>query len=359
VVDKADAVAAATKGEFLPSAARPQVTAPTTVYTSSSPLPEGLVAGDIRTVKPWHSHGPLVVMLVLTQLAVGSFAFMQLVPGVIGAELAGAAMANQALFSIALTLLALGASTAHLGRPQYAFRAILGIGTSWLSREVATFGALAGLGVLYTALLQLPRLPSVAAYVPGAVTALLPFVGGALAVTGLVAVFTSVMLYAVTKRTWWHGSRTGLKFYGTASVLGAASTVFALTTTVTLGGALEGSALSLVRTLLVAIPVIISIKLAVEAKVLRHRHDVTVTDITRTALLIDGALKPIWRARVAAGLVGGVLLPCVLLATAGSLERGAAVLAAVILAALAAGELCERAMFFRAMSSIRMPGGVR
>jgi len=37
-------------------------------------------------------------------------------------------------------LVALGASVLHLGRPQYAFRAILGLTHSWLSREIVGFG---------------------------------------------------------------------------------------------------------------------------------------------------------------------------------------------------------------------------
>ena len=41
-------------------------------------------------------------------------------------------------------LFALGSSILHLGRPQYAFRAVLGLKTSWLSREILSFGLFAG-----------------------------------------------------------------------------------------------------------------------------------------------------------------------------------------------------------------------
>ena len=53
--------------------------------------------------------------------------------------------------------LALGASVLHLGRPQYAFRAVLGLRTSWLSREALGFGLFAGAGTAF-ALSQLPAI---------------------------------------------------------------------------------------------------------------------------------------------------------------------------------------------------------
>jgi len=45
--------------------------------------------------------------------------------------------------SFFLGLLGLAASILHLGRPQYAFRAIIGLRSSWLSREILAFGVFA------------------------------------------------------------------------------------------------------------------------------------------------------------------------------------------------------------------------
>ena len=45
-------------------------------------------------------------------------------------------------------LVLMGLSTAHLGRPERAWRAMLGWRTSWLSREVLAFGAFLGTGTL-------------------------------------------------------------------------------------------------------------------------------------------------------------------------------------------------------------------
>ena len=37
---------------------------------------------------------------------------------------------------------------------------------------------------------------------------------------GAIAVLCSVMIYVVTRRKWWRGSSTGVKFFGTAAALG-------------------------------------------------------------------------------------------------------------------------------------------
>lgn len=52
---------------------------------------------------------------------------------------------------LAVAALAFALSTAHLGRPLRAWRAILGVGTSWLSREVLAAGAFVLLALPYVA----------------------------------------------------------------------------------------------------------------------------------------------------------------------------------------------------------------
>ena len=93
-------------------------------------------------------------MLTLTQLSVGAFVvnfvLERLLGGAPGGRLA------QAVFSIALGLLALAASLLHLGRPQGAWKAFLGFRTSWLSREIIAFGAFAKLGLGYALALLAP-----------------------------------------------------------------------------------------------------------------------------------------------------------------------------------------------------------
>ena len=114
---------------------------------ASRPRRGNLLPADFYSVSPEHSHPPLVVMLVLTQLAVGAFAGVAARPA--AARAAGRGPAGRwrmAALALALGLLALGASVFHLGRPLYAWRAFLGLRTSWLSREALAFGLFAKLG---------------------------------------------------------------------------------------------------------------------------------------------------------------------------------------------------------------------
>jgi len=57
----------------IPASPTPSRTGPTTVYRSSRPVPPSALPADHFEVDPAASHGPLAVMLVLSQLAVGAF----------------------------------------------------------------------------------------------------------------------------------------------------------------------------------------------------------------------------------------------------------------------------------------------
>ena len=82
--------------------------------------------------------------------------------------------------------------------------------------------------------------------------------------------------------------------------------------------------------------------------------------LKRTASLLKGDLKTEAGARLALGLVGGVLAPLAIahFADAGDRSPAALIFAALGGAALVGAELIERALFFRAASPPRMPGGV-
>ena len=82
----------------------------------------------------------LVVMLVLTQLSAGALIVDQFLGRVLEPELVAALRPLQAGSALVLGVLALGAATLHLGRPQYAYRAVLGLRTAVLPplRDVDT-----------------------------------------------------------------------------------------------------------------------------------------------------------------------------------------------------------------------------
>ena len=98
--------------------------------------------GHLHTEQP---HWPLIVMTVLTQLSVGAFT------AIWSMQLAGAGMHRvAALLALGVALVALSASTFHLGRPIHAARALKMWRRSWLSREVLLFTIFAGAATAYS-----------------------------------------------------------------------------------------------------------------------------------------------------------------------------------------------------------------
>jgi Fe-S-cluster-containing dehydrogenase component len=192
VIDVAEAIVAASAGALVPGAPPSSITVPTTRYRSArGRLDEAAIRPAIKA--PAQAHTPLAVMLVLTQLSVGAFV----------AALVGRAGTLHTHVAIAAGVVALGASTLHLGRPQYAYRAVIGLRHSWLSREVVAFGAFTGLAVLYAA-----------GVLPGAT-------GWAAAFFGVFGIVCSVLIYTTTHRASWRPSVVTAKFALTTAIGGA------------------------------------------------------------------------------------------------------------------------------------------
>src|SRR5947208_2891949 len=117
-----DAIQASEAGVFLPGAPAPDHTIPTTVYRTARPVAHNLLPADFYSVSPEHGHLPLAVMLVLTQLAVGTFVTNVVIGRLLGAGAGAASLgAVQAAVALVLAFVAIGAATLHLGRPQLAF----------------------------------------------------------------------------------------------------------------------------------------------------------------------------------------------------------------------------------------------
>ncbi|HEX9101193.1 MAG TPA: DmsC/YnfH family molybdoenzyme membrane anchor subunit, partial [Polyangia bacterium] len=213
VVADAHVVEAAQASGFVPGAAGPDATLPTTNYRTERPVPRNLLPADFYAVNAEHSHPPLVAMLVLTQLSAGAFTVDWLARSLLGG---GALRTGSALFALALGVAALGASLVHLGRPLYAFRAFLGLRTSWLSREIIGFSIFAALAAAYAG-----------SFFVAPVARIAPVLVLPVAVAGALAVGCSVMVYAATRRECWRAPATALKFFGTAAVLGCATVMLA------------------------------------------------------------------------------------------------------------------------------------
>ena len=341
-------IAADPKAGLVPAAPSSRHTQPTTRYRSSRPLPTDALPADHFSPPRGHAHLPLTIMLVLTQLAVGAFVLSWLLDGVATPALADQVRPYQAGVALGVGVLALAASTLHLGRPLYAWRAVIGFGHSWLSREIVAFGAFAGLAALYAA-----------AVLGGVSTNVTRPIGAATALAGMLGVLASVMIYVATGRKWWRASHTGPKF-GLSAVMTGASAVSlaALAAAATDAGMVTPVLTDIVRPLSLLVVVATAAKLGGEAMIFRHLRDETYTDLRRTAMLMADDLHVVTVWRYFTGLVGGVALPLLLVAMAGSRPPVGAVLVTSLagLATCTAGELCERWQFFTASTAPRMPG---
>ncbi len=356
VIDQQQAIQASEAGTFLPGAPAPDHTIPTTVYTTAKPVARNMLPADFYRVDPEHSHPALVVMLVLTQLAVGTFVTDFVARRLFGVATGAASWPLlQAAISLSLAFVAIGAATFHLGRPQYAFRALLGLRTSWMSREILAFGLFAMVYALYALSLVptlLPALPGV-----GILLSLRGVWEAAALTFGVAGIACSVMIYAATRRAHWGAGATGFKFFTSAAMQGAAA-VHALAAVLLASGHEAPFARPAVaeRYLLATVAVLTTLKLLFEASTLTHLRGRQHTVAKRMALLLVGELKTATSFRYLAATVGGLVIPVFW----GEFpdDRARAIGAAAMFVCLLSGEFIERYLFFKAAPPSRMPGGL-
>jgi Fe-S-cluster-containing dehydrogenase component/DMSO reductase anchor subunit len=366
VVDRDQVVDDAEAANFLPAAPDPQITLPTTTYKTRRPFPRNLLPADYFRVNPQHAHWPLVVMLVLTQLSVGAFIVGLFLEYWLTPQLFVALRPLHATAALGFGLLAVAASLFHLGRPQFAYRAVLGFWHSWLSREIVAFGAFAALASLYSAAVFVtPTTASVGSLIHIAAP-WIHWLGWFVAATGTIAVFCSTMIYVFTQRECWSFVRVGVRFALTSALLGVAAvwlSVLAATLSapsVTLLALVHECGPTLCRTLVV----VAAAKLTFEAAIFRHLWARKMTPLKRSSLLMTRDLSNATLARFALGLLGGAILPLMLAGQATTLSDGAGIVQFIVLTALLfgaclAGELLERYLFFTACTAPQMPGGIR
>jgi formate dehydrogenase iron-sulfur subunit len=176
----------------------------TTRITLPKRMPRDVRKVDQYRLRPEQPHWPLIVMTVLTQLSAGAFTSIWLLE-IFSARIHRSA----ALVAMFAAVLALCASTLHLGRPVHAMRALKMWRRSWLSREVLMFTLFAAAAAAYSLTLWLGLSESV---LSGGVTALFGFAG----------VYASARLYLVPGRPAWNSPFTVAEFLFTATLLGAA-----------------------------------------------------------------------------------------------------------------------------------------
>jgi Fe-S-cluster-containing dehydrogenase component/DMSO reductase anchor subunit len=343
---------------FLPGSPDPDYTLPTTQYRTRKTLPDNLRPGDFFKNKPEHAHLPLVVMLVLTQLSVGAFCTATILRLFFPPELLRELMPFHSLVALLLGFLALGASTMHLGRPLEAWRSFVGLRTSWLSREIIVFGLFAMLALVYAGSFWLPALSRFVSIPFGRELSTAPLqiaFGIGVAVTGLAGVFSSMMIYRDTRRTFWRTKFAALKFTGTTLTLGPATILLTMILQSAFSPAIAAHLVfrQVVSLLSGLVAVVMIAKLLWEFQVFTHLNDHEWTDMKRTALLMAGVLKRVTISRFVCGALGGFVLPALVLI--GLLPP---TFAAGILPLSVLGELLERYLFFTAVIPPKMPGGI-
>jgi DMSO reductase anchor subunit len=293
-------------------------------------------------------------MLVLTQLSVGAFCVNQMLPLWLSASTLAVLRPFHSLLALALGLLAIAASLAHLGRPQYAWRAFIGLKTSWLSREILAFGVFATLAFLYAgALYALEALPLRAQPYVESLGRLSALAGGG-------AVCCSVMLYHVTRRQWWSGGRTGGNFGLTGAGLGWATTLCGTFIVAAVRGMpLDAELMAFSRVGTQGLLLLTVLKLGSEAAIFLHLRDQQQGDLKRTALLLWGELRLVTAGRFLLGIIGGIVVPQIFLMAHISSHIGLPLVTSCLsLICLCVGEMLERMTFFTALSAPRMPGGL-
>jgi formate dehydrogenase iron-sulfur subunit len=260
----------------------------TTRITLPTNLPPDIRKVDLNRVRPERPHWPLVFMTVLTQLSVGAFAAIWLLQ-IFGPQ---ARLNIAALVSLAVGGLALGASTMHLGRPVYAYRALKMWKRSWLSREVLLFGLFSKIAFVYAALLWLNLAGS---RIAGAMTV----------VAGLSGVTASACIYLVRPRPTWRSKHTIAEFYLAGALLGpllAANIGFRAQSWL-ITAAVVAAGLQLLNLVVKFLWLVSSDTFELKASARLLSTQLRSLLLLRGALLVMGGIILPLRAHVAAGLV--------------------------------------------------------
>ena len=325
-VDVTYVKSAAAAGVFLPDSPDPRITLPTTRYLGKATLNQNMRSGNYSISQLEHAHWPLVILLVLSQISVGLavLVFMLI-------EVPAINDSSTYLLAISGSLATIGAvsSTLHLGRPQFAYRAFLGIGHSWLSREIVAFGVFIPL-CMATVGFSLSQ------------SALLILSLGAAVVAGAAGVAASAMIYHVTRRPFWHISRSAPAFLATS--LGVSS----LIAVVALRWRLDGTNSEWVR-FLAGVGLLSGLLKLVQLH--RSLHETTNYSALRD-LRLTTTVRRLWGSSSIFSLSCALLL----IFPAGAIAMCVAscgVIAGTVM------EFTERYLFFRAVVPLRMPGVVK
>lgn len=332
-------------------------TNPVTQYVSTRETAFGVDAADARRVEPNHAHMPLAIMLVLTQAAIGASwgdALLRLF-GVGGTDAAFVSVVVPTL-ALAVALPGLAASIAHLGRPQWAFRAVLGLRTSWMSREIVVLGAFAGAlaALALTAWVEAANLDGATAIGVAAASLRTPL-AWVTALVGAFGLFCSAQIYGATRRPFWTLGRTSLRFIASAVWAGVAAVQVGLAASAVMAAISPTAAQA---ALAIALMGLTSLRRITEAGfLLAPRNEESRRALDRSNELLAGPLRrtaSLRRKTLAVAGFGGPLL--LLLALGVGSAPGALTIATLVFVTGIVSDIVERRLFFQAEAMPSMPG---
>jgi formate dehydrogenase iron-sulfur subunit len=285
-----------------------RITLPTTRYVGRT-VPDSAHAADRASLVPQHAHWPLVFMLAFTQAGIGLLAASV---GVSPTSSHPTILLGTVIFNLGMI-----AATLHLGQPLKAWRFFLGLKTSWLSREILAFSLFAPIPLILATLPFTPDFPFKDHFSLITRHSALPL--------GLLAVFTSVMIYHDTHRALWQIRRSSIRFFGTVASFAAL-------------GFLIVNPTDIAQLVLTSVVIL---KLLPEIIFLRQSRTSQWSPDQHSARLQLGPLRLILISRIALTLVAilvSIIQPW------------------VALPILLVAEILERQLFFQSVQAPKMPG---
>lgn len=317
---KKTAVETAAHGTSItPEALPSDYTKPTT--TQTPPFEENRTMKPLwQSNKPLDSHWPLVCLLIFSQLSFGILV-MDYLTG-------SSPLAHRNHFSAYLFFIsALCSSFFHLGRPQFAFRAILGWKTSWMSREIIMFG------------LVLPQFTGFVFIPKESYPVVSKIIHHGLLATFAVGIFCSAMIYIDCRRPSWKPILTFTKFLGSSMILGMS---FCLLT--------PGGNPSII---LLSIMVLSINKMAFELTLMTNNQVSRRFNLSNSISIARTQTATV-RIRFIAGIMGGVVMPYLFMTNlpAASLTYALSIIIPNFIA-----EGLERRLFFTTATPLTLPKG--
>lgn len=358
LIDIQEVTAAAAPGSrILPGAYDSSYTKPTTRYVSEKPIPADAQPADKYRLHLEHPHWPLIIMLILSQTAVGLLATLPLLSALGTDQFAGGAFPI-ALCAFGALNVGLIAAIFHLGRPMGAWRFFLGLRTSWMSREILAFSVFAGaaFAAMAATFLLGPLAAQFEDHIPIPVPSSLRELAAPATVYGAIflgvaAVFTSAMIYIDTHRAFWRADLTLGKFYGTTFLLGTAGAAVILACTGSLLAADFSRAVSVFAGL--ALMIRAGLGMWESATFKRALHDtgdpIHLSALTARALL--PWMGPVRAALFAVSTIFGLLAVF-------DITGFVAVWVVVSFGSTLLSQILERYTFFSAVIALRMPRGI-